>query len=229
MITNFKLKLLRILTLNNFATSKFDLISIYIIFKFTVMFWQIFEKNLIHKNEKKNTNFERKNEKKFAKIRNKILYYEKINHWQNKSEKKDITKKFEKKISNKMSRIESNQQKNKKWRKKNFETKLTKKNSHNFVNDDKINENDFHFEMKQTSFIIECVQKTHFVKNHENDEKLLYSNIKLSFHRFAVLHAQNEIRNENEFHIDIKLKSFDHMFSIEIRCLNHEKNKKNEI
>ena len=52
-MTNFKLKLLRISTLNNFATSKFDLISIHIIFKFTVMFHQIFEKNLIHENEKK--------------------------------------------------------------------------------------------------------------------------------------------------------------------------------
>ena len=53
--------------------------------------------------------------------------------------------------------------------------------------------------------------------------------MKLSFHRFAVLHVQNEIKNENEFHIDMKLKSFDYMFSTEIRCLNHEKNKKNEI
>ena len=83
------------------------------------------------------------------------------------------------------------------------------------MNDDKINESDFYFEMKQTLFIIECVQKTHFVKNHENDEKL-YSNMKLNFHRFAVLHVQNEIKNENEFHIDMKLKSFDYMFSTEI-------------
>ena len=94
------------------------------------------------------------------------------------------------------------------------------------VNDNKINENDFHFEIKKTSFIIECLQKTRFVKNYENDEKLYFE---LIFHRFTVLYTSNKSRNENEFHINIKLRSFDHMFSIEIQCLNDQKNKKNEI
>ena len=52
-MSNLELKLLRISTQSDFATLKFNLFSNDIIFKSTVMFRKIFEKNLIHENEKK--------------------------------------------------------------------------------------------------------------------------------------------------------------------------------